>query len=112
MKASPSMYYILSTMRVKELGGCLLKVYIGECGIIRSSLIFYHKSTNDSIYSLSANFLGSRTIMAQLTLAPEGSGSLAKLQQLHELLRLRSGWTQGCRMSENKKRSIIYDNTL
>ena len=43
---------------------------------------------NDSIYSLSVNFLGSRTIMAQLTLAPEGSGSLAKLQQLHELLRL------------------------
>ena len=43
---------------------------------------------NDLIYSLSVNLLGSRTIMAQLTLAPEGSGSLAKLQQLHELLRL------------------------
>ena len=76
--------------------------YISERGIISSSPILYHKSKNDLIYSLSVNFLGSRTIMAQLTLAPEGSGSLAKLQQLHELLRLRSGWTQGCRMSENK----------
>ena len=33
---------------------------------------------NDSIYSLSVNLLESRTIMAQLTLAPEGSDSLAK----------------------------------
>ena len=32
-----------------------------------------------------------RTWMARITLAPEGSGSLAKLQLLHELLRLRSG---------------------
>ena len=87
MKSSPSMYYILSTMRVKEWEGVYSK-YISECGIIRSSLIFYHKSKNDSTYSLSENLLGSRTIMAQLTLAPEGSGSLAKLQQLHELLRL------------------------
>ena len=39
--------------------------------------------------------------MGELTLAPEGSGSLAKLQLLHELLHLRSGWTQDCRMSEN-----------
>ena len=38
--------------------------------------------------------------MAELTLAPEGSASLAKLQLLHELLHLRSGCTQGCRMSE------------
>ena len=43
---------------------------------------------NDSIYSFSVNLFGNKTIMAQLTLAPEGSGSLAKLQQLHELLRL------------------------
>ena len=42
--------------------------------------------------------------MAGLTLAPEGSGSLAKLQLLCELLHLRSGWTQGCRMSENKQK--------
>ena len=43
--------------------------------------------------------------MAGLTLAPEGSGSLAKQQLLHELLHLRSGWTQGCsRMSENKQK--------
>ena len=41
--------------------------------------------------------------MAELTLAPEGYGSLAKLQLLHELLHQRSGWTQGCRMSENKQ---------
>ena len=42
--------------------------------------------------------------MAGLTLVPEGSGSLAKQQLLHELLHLRSGWTQGCRMSENKQK--------
>ena len=41
--------------------------------------------------------------MAGLTLAPEGSCSLAKQQLLHKLLHLRSGWTQGCRMSENKE---------
>ena len=46
--------------------------------------------------------------MAGLTLAPEGSGSLAKQQLLHKLLHLRSGWTQGCRMSENKEHVKIH----
>ena len=41
--------------------------------------------------------------MAGLTLASEGSCSLVKQQLLHKLLHLRSGWTQGCRMSENKQ---------
>ena len=38
--------------------------------------------------------------MTGLTLAPEGSGSLVKLQPLHELLQLRSGCSRGykCRM--------------
>ena len=44
--------------------------------------------------------------MAGLTLAPEGSGSLVKLQLIHKLLHLRSGWTQGCRMSENKRKAV------
>ena len=40
----------------------------------------------------------------QAQLSPnEGSGSLAMLQLLHELLHLRSGCTQDCRMSENKR---------
>ena len=30
--------------------------------------------------------------MAGLTLASEGSGSLVKLQLIHEFLRLRTGW--------------------
>ena len=38
--------------------------------------------------------------MTRLTLASEGSGSLAKLQPLHKLLHLRSGCNRGCRMSE------------
>ena len=50
--------------------------------------------------SISAHFLGSRSWMTGLTLASEGSGSLAKLQPLHELLHLRSGCYRGCRMSE------------
>ena len=37
--------------------------------------------------------------MTRLTLASEGSGSLAKLQPLHKL-HLRSGCYRGCRMSE------------
>ena len=50
--------------------------------------------------------------MAGLTLAPEGSGSLAKLQLLYELLCLRSGWTQGCRMSENKERKVVQEISM
>ena len=38
--------------------------------------------------------------MTGLTLASEGSGSLAKLQPLHELLHLRSGCSRGYRISE------------
>ena len=43
-------------------------------------------SRNDSIYSLSVHLLRSRTSMAGLTLATEGSGSLAKqqLQWVHK----------------------------
>ena len=47
--------------------------------------------------------------MTGLTLAPEGSGSLAKLQPLHELLHLRSGCPRGYmyRMLENKRREVV-----
>ena len=64
------------------------KVFGYNCLAIKYTGVTKWRSKNDSIYSLSVNFLGSRTIMAQLTLSPEGSGSLAKLQKLHELLRL------------------------
>ena len=49
-----------------------------------------------------------------LTSAPEGSGSLAKLQLLHELLRLRSGWTQGCRMfrEQTKERKAVQEISM
>ena len=50
--------------------------------------------------------------MVGLTLAPEGSGSLAKLQLLHELLHLRSGWTQDCRMSENKQIKVVQEISM
>ena len=40
--------------------------------------------------------------MTGLTLASEGSGSLAKLQSLHKLLHLRSGCYRGCRMSQRR----------
>ena len=40
--------------------------------------------------------------MIGLTLVPEGSGSLAKLLPLHELLQLRSGCPRGYRISENR----------
>ena len=49
--------------------------------------------------------------MAGLTLTSEGSGSLAKLQLLHELLQLRSGWTQGCRISD-KKSKVLKINVI
>ena len=50
--------------------------------------------------------------MAELTLVPEGSGSLAKLQLLHELLRLRSGYTQDCRMLENKQIKVVQEISM
>ena len=45
--------------------------------------------------------------MTRLTLVSEGSGSLAKLQPLHEFFQLRSGTSRGCRMSENKRREVV-----
>ena len=42
-------------------------------------------------------------LMAGLTLALEGYGSLATLLLIHELLLLRFCCIQGCRMSENNK---------
>ena len=41
--------------------------------------------------------------MTRFTSASEGSGSLAKLQPLHELLQLRSGFSRGYRISEIKR---------
>jgi len=41
--------------------------------------------------------------MAGPTLAPEGSGSLSKLQTVHGLHRLRSCYDWGCRIPENKR---------
>jgi len=41
--------------------------------------------------------------MAGLTLAPEGSGSLSKLQTVYGLHRLRSCYPQVCRIPENKR---------
>ena len=49
--------------------------------------------------------------MAGLTLASEGSGSLAKLQLIHELLHQQAGWTQGCRMSENERREVVQQTS-
>ena len=72
--------------------------------IIRSSLIFQHGPRNHSIYSPSIHLLTSR--MSELTWAPEGSCSHAKLQLLHELLCVRTGSIQGCRMSENKEKFV------
>jgi len=40
--------------------------------------------------------------MEGLTLAPEGSGSLSKLQTVHGLHHLRSCYCWGCRIPENK----------
>ena len=50
--------------------------------------------------------------MAELTLAPEGSGSFAKLQLWHELLRQRSDWTPGYRMSDNKHRKMTQEISM
>ena len=61
--------------------GILVSVF----GIIRSSLIFQQRAGNNAKgQSKDIN------LMTGLTSAPEGSGSLAKLQLLHELLQLRS----------------------
>ena len=65
------------------------------------------QTRNDSIYSLSVLLLRSRTWMAGLTSAPEGSCSLAKLQIIHEHLCLRSGSHWGCRVSENKRWGVV-----
>ena len=50
--------------------------------------------------------------MTGLTLAPEGSGSLAKLQPLHKLLHLRSGCSRGYTISENKKWEVVEVSIL
>ena len=52
--------------------------------------------------------LRSRTCRAWLTLAYEGSCSLAKLQPIHKHLLLTSGSHWGCRMSENKRWEVVH----
>ena len=52
-----------------------------------------------------------KTLMAGLTWALEGSGSLAKLQLIHELLHLWSGSNWGCRMSENKRWEVVQQTS-
>ena len=76
----------------------------GESLLIIASVIsssppyYFNTSLRMTWPTVSVHLLLSRTWMAGLTLVPQGSGSLAKLQLLHELLCLRSGCTQGCRM--------------
>jgi len=41
--------------------------------------------------------------MAGLTLAPEGSSSLSKLQTVQGLPSLRLCYSRGCRITENKR---------
>ena len=53
------------------------------------SLIFQYRSRM-KLYSFSLHLLISRTLMAGLTLAPEGSGSLVKPQPVYMFLQLRS----------------------
>ena len=50
--------------------------------------------------------------MARLILVPEGSGSLAKLQQIHELLQLLSSYNLGRRKSENNKKGSSIVNHI
>ena len=66
-------------------------------------------SVDNHHWSISVHFLGSRSWMTRLTLAPEGSGSLAKLQPLHKLLQLRSRCNRGymCRMLKNKRWEVV-----
>jgi len=49
--------------------------------------------------------------MAGLTLAPEGSGSLSKLQTVHGLHCLRSCYPRGCRIPENKTWNKVNKST-
>ena len=50
--------------------------------------------------------------MTGLTLAPEGSGSLAKLQPLHELLQLRYGCSRGYRYIRDQARDERWLKSL
>ena len=94
---------------VKVFGGCLLKVLVSICGISRPSLML---SKKDSTNSHSVHILRNSTWMAALTLAPEDSGSLAKLQPIHKLLCLRSGCDWDCRMSGNNKRKVNQEISM
>ena len=88
----------VSENRGKRVGRVLTQnVLKSVCGVIRPSLTFYHKSRNDSIYSLSVHLLRSRKWMVGLTSAPEGACSLAKLQLIHKHLCLRSCSHWGCK---------------
>ena len=53
----------------------------------------------------------SKTWRAGLTLALEGSGSLATLHLIHEHLLLWSGSQRGCRMSENKRWEVVQQTS-
>ena len=52
-----------------------------------------------------------KTLMAGLTLALEGSGSLAKPHQVHTLLYLWSGSNWGCRMSDNERWEVLQQTS-
>ena len=71
-------------------------------------------SVDNHHWSISVHLLGSRSWMTRLTLASEGSGSLSKLQPLHELLHLRSGchWGYMCRMLKNKRWEVVEISIL
>ena len=56
-----------------------------------------------SAWGIHLLLLRCRTWMAGLTLAPEGSGSLSKLQTVHGLHHQRSCHHWGCRIPENKR---------
>ena len=65
------------------------------------------ESVHNHCCSPSVHLSRSRTWSARLTLVSEASGSLAKLQPIHEHLWLRSGCSRGCRMSENKRWEVV-----
>lgn len=70
--------------------------YIEQCLPVSAQAWEWH-------YSLIVLLLRTRTWMARLTLASEGSGLIAKLQPIHVYLQMWSYSYWGCRMLENKR---------
>ena len=98
-KPEPSDTKVSPALHVLLLNSCTL--------VLRTAMVVY---TLNRCSSTSVQLLRSKTWRARLTLVSEASGSLAKLQLVHEHLRLRSGSNWGCRMSENKRYERWFNN--